>query len=77
MGCCEQGDELSGPKSNRDFLTGGETVSLSIRTVICVVNYLFSNSPIILPASAKQSIARQFPMLDSYVTAQVSAEILW
>jgi len=43
--------------------------------VLCVVNYLFSNSPIILPASAKQSVARQFPMLDSYVTAQVSAEI--
>jgi len=30
-----------------------------------------------LSAWAKESLARQFLMLDSYVLAQVSAEILW
>jgi len=38
---------------------------------------LFSNSPNILPASTKQSVARQFLMLDNYVMVQVSAEIWW
>jgi len=52
-------------------LTDRETVSLSIRTVICVVNYLFYDSPIILPASTKQSIARQFLMLDRFMTGSL------
>jgi len=38
---------------------------------------LFSNNPYILLGNTKQSIARQFPMLDSYVMVQVSAEIWW
>jgi hypothetical protein len=39
MGCCEQAVELSSPLGNRDFLTGRETVSLSIINVFYVVIY--------------------------------------
>jgi len=38
--------------------------------VLYTVNYLLYNTPIILPANAKQFIARHFLMIDGYVMAQ-------